>query len=207
MVRVCIKNELAAGRFFLLCDDHPIGCSSELIASHLKAGGEISLLLHISAEGLGPGSCKNATLGNDQRSADGADRSQDCLLNGIGLCAVLDFVQIHLRDLSVQNSRFQMAELKTELELAQTFVDRQVELLNAGDLTAEDASMAKWWCTEMQNRLLDRCLQLFGGYGYMKEYPIARAWLDARIQTIYGGTSEIMKEIVGRGLGLADPKK
>ncbi len=107
---------------------------------------------------------------------------------------------------SFQHSRFQMAELKTELELAQTFVDRQVELLNAGQLTAEDAAMAKWWCTEMQTRLLDRCLQLFGGYGYMKEYPIARAWLDARIQTIYGGTTEIMKEIIGRDLGLGDPK-
>jgi alkylation response protein AidB-like acyl-CoA dehydrogenase len=103
---------------------------------------------------------------------------------------------------SFQNSRFVLAELATEVELGQTYVDRCVLALNEGALTAEEAAMAKWWCTELQKRAVDRCLQLFGGYGYMAEYPIARAYLDARITTIYGGTTEIMKEIVGRSLGL-----
>ncbi len=76
------------------------------------------------------------------------------------------------------------------------------EALNAGDLAAEDAAMAKWWCTEMQGRVVDRCLQLHGGYGYMSEYPIAKAIVDARVTTIYGGTTEIMKEIIGRSLQL-----
>ena len=103
---------------------------------------------------------------------------------------------------SFQNSRFVLAELATEVEIGQSFVDRCVSGLNEGSLTAEEAAMAKWWCTELQKRAVDRCLQLFGGYGYMREYPIARAYLDARITTIYGGTTEIMKEIVGRSLGL-----
>ena len=84
----------------------------------------------------------------------------------------------------------------------QAFVDRCVEALNAGELTAEEAAKAKWWCTELQKRVVDRCLQLHGGYGYMLEYPIARAYADARITTIYGGTTEIMKEIIGRSLGV-----
>ena len=74
--------------------------------------------------------------------------------------------------------------------------------LNDGALTAEEAAMAKWWSTELQKRAVDRCLQLHGGYGYMNEYPIARAYADARVTTIYGGTTEIMKEIIGRSLGL-----
>ena len=97
-----------------------------------------------------------------------------------------------------QNTRFEWAEMKTELDLAWVFVDRQIEALNDGELTAEDAAEAKWWCTEMQLRTITRCLQLFGGYGFMNEYPIARAYADARVQTIYGGTTEIMKEIIGR---------
>jgi len=101
-----------------------------------------------------------------------------------------------------QNSRFVLAEIATEVDIARTYVDRGVELLNKGELTVEDAAMAKWWSTEMCNKVMDRCLQLYGGYGYMMEYPVAKAWQDARIQTIYGGTTEIMKEIVGRGLGL-----
>src|SRR5699024_6578092 len=101
-----------------------------------------------------------------------------------------------------QNSRFVLAEIATEVDIARTYVDRGVELLNKGELTVEDAAMAKWWTTEMCNKVMDRCLQLHGGYGYMMEYPVAKAWQDARIQTIYGGTTEIMKEIVGRGLGL-----
>ncbi|HVE25304.1 MAG TPA: acyl-CoA dehydrogenase family protein [Sporichthya sp.] len=103
---------------------------------------------------------------------------------------------------SFQNSKFKFAEMKTEIHLGQTFVDQQVLALNAGELTAEDAAEAKWWCTEMNWRVLDTCLQLHGGYGYMEEYPIARAWRDGRVPTIYGGTTEIMKEIVGRSLGL-----
>jgi alkylation response protein AidB-like acyl-CoA dehydrogenase len=103
---------------------------------------------------------------------------------------------------SFQNSRFTLAELRTEIEIARTFIDRCVIALNARELTAEDAAMAKWWCTDLQGRVVDRCLQLHGGYGYMMEYPIARAYADARITTIYGGTTEIMKEIIGRSLGL-----
>jgi alkylation response protein AidB-like acyl-CoA dehydrogenase len=103
---------------------------------------------------------------------------------------------------SFQNTKFVLAEIATEVEVAQSFIDRCVLGLNAGRLTADDAAMAKWWCTELQKRVVDRCLQLFGGYGYMLEYPIARAYQDARITTIYGGTTEIMKEIIGKSLGL-----
>ncbi len=103
---------------------------------------------------------------------------------------------------SFQNSRFRLAEMATELEIAQTFVDRCVVALNDGTLTAEEAAMAKWWCTELQKRVIDTCVQLHGGYGYMTEYPIARAYADARITTIYGGTTEIMKEIIGKSLGV-----
>jgi alkylation response protein AidB-like acyl-CoA dehydrogenase len=101
-----------------------------------------------------------------------------------------------------QHSRFALAELATEIEIGQTFIDRCVLALNAGTLTAEEAAMAKWWCTELQKRAVDRGVQLHGGYGYMNEYPIARAYADARVTTIYGGTTEIMKEIIGRSLGL-----
>jgi alkylation response protein AidB-like acyl-CoA dehydrogenase len=103
---------------------------------------------------------------------------------------------------SFQNSKFTLAEIATEVEVAQAYVDRCVRALNARTLTAEEAAMAKWWCTELQKRAVDRCLQLHGGYGYMLEYPIARAYADARVTTIYGGTTEIMKEIIGRSLGL-----
>ncbi len=103
---------------------------------------------------------------------------------------------------SFQNSRFVLAEMRTELDIAQSHLDRCVESLRAKELTGEEAAAAKWWCTELQKRVTDQCLQLHGGYGYMLEYPVARAWLDARVQTIYGGTTEIMKEIVGRSLGV-----
>jgi len=101
-----------------------------------------------------------------------------------------------------QNSRFWLAEMRTEIEIGRTFTDRCVDALNAGELTAEEAAMAKWWCTELQKRVVDRCVQLHGGYGYMREYPIGRAYADARITTIYGGTTEIMKEIIGKSMGL-----
>jgi alkylation response protein AidB-like acyl-CoA dehydrogenase len=100
-----------------------------------------------------------------------------------------------------QNTRFRLAELATEVEVGQAFIDRCVLALNAGELTAEDAAMAKLWCTELQGRAVDVGVQLHGGYGYMREYPIARAYADARITRIYGGTSEVMKEIIGRSLG------
>jgi alkylation response protein AidB-like acyl-CoA dehydrogenase len=101
-----------------------------------------------------------------------------------------------------QNSRFRLAEMATEIEIGQSFVDRCVLALNGGELTADEAAMAKWWCTELQGRVADLCLQLHGGYGYMMEYPVARAFTDARITRIYGGTTEIMKEIIGRSLGV-----
>jgi len=101
-----------------------------------------------------------------------------------------------------QNSRFALAEMATEIEMASVFCDQAVLALNASELTAEDAAMAKWWATELQGRVIDRCVQLHGGYGYMLEYPIARAFLDARVTRIYGGTTEIMKEIIGRSLGV-----
>ena len=103
---------------------------------------------------------------------------------------------------SFQNSRFVLAEIATEVDLAWHYVDDCVRALNAGELTAVDASKAKYWCTELQGRVVDQCLQLHGGYGYMNEYPIARAYADARITRIYGGTTEIMKEVIGRSLGL-----
>jgi len=103
---------------------------------------------------------------------------------------------------SFQTVKHLMAEMRTELDVAQSYVDRQIEALNRGDLSADDAAKAKWWVTELEKRVIDNCLQLFGGWGYMEEYPIAKAYRDARVQTIYGGTTEIMKEIVGRSLGL-----
>jgi alkylation response protein AidB-like acyl-CoA dehydrogenase len=101
-----------------------------------------------------------------------------------------------------QHNRFLIAEMATEAHIARVFVDDCVRKHNAGQLDAKLASMAKWWTTELQNKLVDRAVQLHGGYGYMMEYPIARAYVDSRIQTIYGGTTEIQKEIIGRSLGL-----
>ena len=103
---------------------------------------------------------------------------------------------------SFQNTKFKLAEIATEVEIGQVFVDRCLQQLDAGTLTAVEAAMAKWWCTELQKRTVDTCVQLHGGYGYMMEYPIARAYTDARVTTIYGGTTEIMKEIIGRSLGV-----
>ena len=103
---------------------------------------------------------------------------------------------------SFQTVKHLMAELRTELDIAQSYVDRQIMTLNRGELSADEAAKAKWWVTELEKKVVDRCLQLFGGWGYMEEYPIARAYRDTRVQTIYGGTTEIMKEIIGRSLGL-----
>ena len=101
-----------------------------------------------------------------------------------------------------QHNRFLMAEMDTELEIAEQYVDRCLRAVVDGELTAVQASKAKWWCTELCKRVVDNCVQLHGGYGYMNEYKVARDYVDVRIQTIFGGTTEIMKEIIGRDLGL-----
>ncbi len=101
-----------------------------------------------------------------------------------------------------QHNRFVLAEMATELAVARAFTDRCIAEHNADRLSTEEASMLKWWNTELCNRVIDRCVQLYGGYGYMREYPVARAFADGRAQTIFGGTTEIMKEIIGRGLGV-----
>jgi acyl-CoA dehydrogenase len=103
---------------------------------------------------------------------------------------------------SFQANRFSLAELATEISVARVFVDRCIAAHSAGELSDVEAAGAKFWTTELQFRVMDRCLQLHGGYGYMEEYEIARMWRDARVTRIYGGTTEIMKEIVGRSLGL-----
>jgi alkylation response protein AidB-like acyl-CoA dehydrogenase len=103
---------------------------------------------------------------------------------------------------SFQNTRFKLAEMETEVCIAEQYIDRAVSEHNAGRFDIKDAAMAKWWTTELQKRVVDQCVQLHGGYGYMLEYPVARAYIDSRVQTIYGGTTEIMKEIIGRSLGV-----
>jgi alkylation response protein AidB-like acyl-CoA dehydrogenase len=100
----------------------------------------------------------------------------------------------------LQHIRFEIAEMATECAVTRSFMDRCIEDHAKGELDAAHASMAKWWATELQKRVTDRCLQLHGGYGYMNEFPVARAYTDGRIQTIYGGTTEIMKEIIGRSI-------
>jgi len=99
-----------------------------------------------------------------------------------------------------QNTQFELANAVTEVDVLEAYLDKATLALNAGTLSAVDAAKAKLWATEVQNRVIDRCLQLFGGYGFMMEYPIARAFADARVQTIYGGTSEIMRTIIGRDI-------
>ncbi|HEY4418772.1 MAG TPA: acyl-CoA dehydrogenase family protein [Pseudonocardia sp.] len=99
-----------------------------------------------------------------------------------------------------QNTRFELAEMDTEVTVAQVFVDRCITEHVAGRLTVQDTAKAKWWASDVQKRVVDRCVQLHGGYGYMLEYPIAKAFVDSRVQAIYGGTNEIMKEIIGRAL-------
>jgi acyl-CoA dehydrogenase len=103
---------------------------------------------------------------------------------------------------SFQNTRFRLAELQTEVQVARVFVDRCIDLLMQKKLDTATASMAKYWCSDLQCKVIDECVQLHGGYGYMWEYPIARAWADARVQRIYGGTNEIMKEVITRSMGL-----
>ncbi len=107
---------------------------------------------------------------------------------------------------SFQTTRFRLAELATEAQIARVFVDRCMELLLANRLDTATASMAKYWTSDLECKIVDECLQLHGGYGYMWEYPISRAYVDARVQRIYGGTNEIMKEVISRSIGLGDQK-
>ena len=103
---------------------------------------------------------------------------------------------------SFQHSKFVLAEMATELAVARAFTDRAIMAHTHEELTTEEASMVKWWNTELCNRVTDRCVQLHGGYGYMREYAVGRAWADSRVQSIFGGTTEIQKEIIARSLGL-----
>ena len=105
-----------------------------------------------------------------------------------------------------QNTRYTLAELQTGVQVAQVFVDKCIELLMVEKLDTATASMAKYWCSDLQCKVMDECVQLFGGYGYMWEYPVTRAYADARVQRIYGGTNEIMKEVITRAMGLGAPR-
>jgi len=99
-----------------------------------------------------------------------------------------------------QNTRFKLAEVATQVRVARVFVDRCIEQLVAGELDTETAAMAKWWVTDIQQKAIDECVQLFGGYGYMNEYLVCRMFADSRVQRIYGGTNEIMKELISRSI-------
>jgi alkylation response protein AidB-like acyl-CoA dehydrogenase len=124
--------------------------------------------------------------------------------------AAIDWTVAYVKDRKVfgqavssfQNTRFKLAEMQTEVQIAQVFVDKCTELVLQDKLDTATASMAKYWCSDLQCKVMDECVQLFGGYGYMWEYPITRAYADARVQRIYGGTNEIMKEVITRGMGL-----
>ncbi|WP_432132126.1 acyl-CoA dehydrogenase family protein [Streptomyces tendae] len=149
-----------------------------------------------------------------ERGVDGFERgrnlAQERLAIGAAAAAeeILDITTRYVKEREafgrplarLQHVRFEIAEMATEAAVTRTFLDRCVTEHVAGRLDPVHASMAKWWATELQKRVVDRCLQLHGGYGYMSEYRVARAFLDGRIQTIYGGTTEIMKEIIGRSL-------
>jgi alkylation response protein AidB-like acyl-CoA dehydrogenase len=101
-----------------------------------------------------------------------------------------------------QHNKFLLAELTTKVEVTQAFLDQCIVAHTAGKLSPVDAAKAKWWTAQVQNDVLDACVQLHGGYGYMKEYRVARAWMDARVSKIWAGSNEIMKELIGRELGL-----
>ena len=128
--------------------------------------------------------------------------------------AAIDWTQAYVKErkafgqavASFQNTRFKLAEMQTEVQIAQVFLDKCTELLMVDKLDTATASMAKYWTTDLQCKVMDECVQLHGGYGYMWEYPIARAFADARVQRIYGGTNEIMKEVISRSMGLAGRK-
>jgi acyl-CoA dehydrogenase len=124
--------------------------------------------------------------------------------------AAIDWTVQYVKDRQVfgqavgnyQNTRYTLAELQTEVQVARVFVDKCSELLLQDKLDTATASMAKYWCSDLQCKVMDECVQLHGGYGYMWEYPITRAYADARVQRIYGGTNEIMKEVISRSMGL-----
>jgi long-chain-acyl-CoA dehydrogenase len=103
---------------------------------------------------------------------------------------------------SFQHNKFLLAELVTQVDVTQAYVDQCVVAHSAGELTSVDAAKAKWWTSQVQNEILDHCVQLHGGYGFMNEYRVARAWRDARVSKIWAGSNEIMKELIGRDLGL-----
>jgi acyl-CoA dehydrogenase len=136
------------------------------------------------------------------------ERMQNAIRKAAAAEAVLDHTIAYTSErkafgkplIDFQNSRHRLAELKTQVQIGRTFVDHCLELLLRGELDAATAAMAKLWLSEMQGRVVDQCVQLHGGYGYMWEYPVARAYADARVQRIFGGTSEVMKEIVARTL-------
>jgi alkylation response protein AidB-like acyl-CoA dehydrogenase len=138
------------------------------------------------------------------------ERMQIALMAVASAQAAIDWTITYVKDRKVfgttvasfQNTRFKLAELQTEVQIAQVFVDRCMELLEKKQLDTATASMAKYWTTDLQCKVIDECLQLHGGYGYMWEYPIAQAYADARVQRIYGGTNEIMKELITRSMGL-----
>ena len=125
--------------------------------------------------------------------------------------AAIDWTVQYVKDRKVfgqavgnyQNTRYTLAELQTEVQVARVFVDKCCELIVQDKLDTATASMAKYWCSDLQCKVMDECVQLHGGYGYMWEYPITRAYADARVQRIYGGTNEIMKEVISRSMGLA----
>ena len=124
--------------------------------------------------------------------------------------AAIDWTVAYVKDRKVfgqpvasyQNTRFTLAELQTQVQIGRVFVDKCLELLMQDKLDTATASMAKYWCSDLQCKVMDECVQLFGGYGFMWEYPITRAYADARVQRIYGGTNEIMKEVITRAMGL-----
>ena len=124
--------------------------------------------------------------------------------------AAIDWTVTYVKDRKVfgqtvaafQNTRYKLAEMQTEVQVARVFVDKCCELVAVDQLDTATASMAKYWCSDLQCKVMDECVQLFGGYGYMWEYPITRAYADARVQRIYGGTNEIMKEVISRGMGM-----
>jgi alkylation response protein AidB-like acyl-CoA dehydrogenase len=124
--------------------------------------------------------------------------------------AAIDWTLQYVKDRKVfgqpvaayQNTRYKLAEMQTEVQVARVFVDKCCELVSEGKLDTATASMAKYWTTDLQCKVMDECVQLHGGYGYMWEYPITRAYADARVQRIYGGTNEIMKEVISRAMGL-----
>jgi acyl-CoA dehydrogenase len=124
--------------------------------------------------------------------------------------AAIDWTVQYVKDRKVfgqavaayQNTRYKLAEMQTEVQVARVFVDKCLELVCQDRLDTATASMAKYWTTDLQCKVMDECVQLFGGYGYMWEYPITRGFADARVARIYGGTNEIMKEVITRAMGL-----